>query len=56
MQADRRVAEAWQCNLLEEPTRAEEVGDGIVAFTLRPFQIVTFRLRLRRHFDGRSLT
>ena len=33
VQADRRVVAAWQCNLLEEPTRAEEVGDGIVAMT-----------------------
>ena len=34
VQAHRRIAEAWLCNLLEEPDRGEEVGDGIVAFTL----------------------
>ncbi len=53
VRADRRVVEAWQCNLLEEPTHAEEVGDGIVALTVRPFQIVTLRLRLGDAFDGR---
>ena len=54
VRADRRVVAAWQCNLLEEPTRAEEVGDGIVALTVRPFQIVTLRLRRGDAFDGRS--
>ncbi len=54
VRADRRVVAAWQCNLLEEPTRAEEVGDGIVAMTVRPFQIVTLRLRRGDAFDGRS--
>jgi alpha-mannosidase len=53
----RRVAEAWFCNLLEEPGQGEEVGDGIASFTLRPFQLVTLRLRLAAdHFDGRTLT
>jgi alpha-mannosidase len=57
VQANRRIAEAWYCNLLEEPGRGEEVGDGIASFTLRPFQLVTLRLRLAPdHFDGRSLT
>ncbi len=55
VRADRRVVAAWQCNLLEEPTRAEEVGDGHVAMTVRPFQIVTLRLRLGETFDGRVL-
>ena len=55
VQADRRVVAAWQCNLLEEPIRAEEVGDGIVALTVRPFQIVTLRLRRGDAFDGRAL-
>ncbi|HYN31376.1 MAG TPA: glycoside hydrolase family 38 C-terminal domain-containing protein [Ilumatobacteraceae bacterium] len=52
----QRVAAAWQCDLLEEPHTGEEVGDGIVAFTLRPFQIVTLRLRRSATTDGRSLT
>ena len=55
VRADRRVVGAWQCNLLEEPSGAEEVGDGIVALTVRPFQIVTLRLRLGEAFDGRSI-
>jgi len=55
VRADRRVVAAWQCNLLEEPARAEEVGDGHVAMTVRPFQIVTLRLRLGETFDGRVL-
>jgi alpha-mannosidase len=50
-----RIAAAWQCNLLEEPHTGEEVGDGIVALTLRPFQIVTLRLRRVAGDDGRSL-
>ncbi len=51
-----RIASAWRCNLLEEPHTAEEVGDGIVAITLHPFQIVTLRLRRSATADGRSLT
>ena len=33
-------------NLLEEMLAGEEVGDGIVALTLRPFELVTLRLGL----------
>ncbi len=40
-----RITDAWRCNLLEEAETGEEVGDGVVALTLRPFQIVTLRLR-----------
>ena len=50
-----RIAAAWRCNLLEEPEGDEEVADGIVAITLRPFQIVTLRLRRTAGADGRSL-
>ena len=57
--ARHRVAAAWRCNLLEEPEigpSGEEVGDGIVAVTLRPFQLVTMRLRLAAdRSDGRTL-
>ncbi len=49
-----RISEAWRCNLLEEHRSGEEVGDGVVALTLRPFQIVTLRLRRTTADDGRS--
>jgi alpha-mannosidase len=52
----QRIREAWRCNLLEEEQGGEEVGDGIVTLTLRPFQIVTLRLRRASGSDGRSLT
>ncbi len=51
-----RITSAWRCNLLEEPQTGEEVGDGIVVLTLRPFQLVTLRLRRGLGTDGRSLT
>jgi len=40
----RRIVAASTCNLLEEPERGLEVGDGIAALTLTPFQLVTLRL------------
>ena len=49
-----RVVDAWRCNLLEEPETGEEVGDGVVTLTLRPFQIVTLRLRRSTADDGRA--
>ena len=49
-----RISDAWRCNLLEEPRTGEEVGDGIVTLTLRPFQIVTLRLRRTTTDDGRT--
>ena len=39
-----RITGAARCNLLEEPQQGFEVGDGIVALTLKPFQLVTLRL------------
>jgi len=39
-----RIQDASVCNLLEEPTRGLETGDGIVALTLAPFELVTLRL------------
>ncbi len=42
--ADRRITAASRCNLLEEPTGSYEVSDGIVATTLRPFELLTLRL------------
>jgi alpha-mannosidase len=49
-----RVVEAWRCNLLEESQTGEEVGDGVVTLTLRPFQILTLRLRRTATDDGRT--
>jgi alpha-mannosidase len=46
LRAHRPVAAASRTNLLEEPTAGEEVGDGVLALTLRPFELVTLRLRL----------
>lgn len=40
-----RIAEADACSLLEEPQHSFEVSDGIVALALRPFEIVTLRMR-----------
>ena len=42
--ADGRITAACRCNLLEEPTARFEVSDGIVAATLRPFELLTLRL------------
>jgi alpha-mannosidase len=39
-----RIAQASFCNLLEEPADSLETSDGIAAFTLAPFQLVTLRL------------
>ena len=50
----RRLAMVWRCNLLEETERGEEVGDGVVSTPLRPFELVTLRLRFAAtDFDGR---
>jgi alpha-mannosidase len=39
------VRSAWRTNLLEEPAESLDTADGIVALTLRPFELVTLRLR-----------
>jgi alpha-mannosidase len=44
LRCDRRVVAANRCNLFEEPIAGIEVGDGIVALTLRPFEIATIRI------------
>jgi alpha-mannosidase len=54
LRARTRIGAAWYCDLMEQPQRGEEVGDGVMAIALRPFQLVTVRLRLARDFDGRS--
>jgi alpha-mannosidase len=54
LRARTRIAATWWCDLMEIRQRGEEVGDGIVTITLRPFEIVTLRLELSSDFDGRS--
>jgi alpha-mannosidase len=39
-----RITDARLCNALEEPHASLETSDGIVAMTLRPFELVTLRL------------
>jgi len=43
----RPIGAAFRCNLLEEPFEGIECSDGIVALTLRPFELATLRLRGR---------
>ncbi len=40
-----RIAEADRCNVLEDIEQGLDTTDGIVALQLRPFEIVTLRLR-----------
>lgn len=42
--ADRFIRQAAPCNLLEEPTGGFEVSDGVAAFTLAPFGLMTLRI------------
>ncbi len=42
--SDSRILAASRCNLLEEPQSGLEVGDGICALTVKPFELVTLRL------------
>ncbi len=39
------IGAAFRCNLLEEPLEGIECSDGIVALAVRPFELVTLRLR-----------
>jgi alpha-mannosidase len=47
VRCDRPIGAASLCNLLEEPHTGIEVGDGICAVTVRPFEIATLRLTRR---------
>ncbi len=49
----RRIGAAWSCDLMETPQRGHEVGDGVLTVTLRPFELVTLRLRQTDDWDGR---
>jgi alpha-mannosidase len=40
-----RIRSAERCNLLEDAGAGIDVADGIVALVLRPFELVTLRLR-----------
>ena len=51
---DRRILAASRCNLLEEPQAGLEVGDGICALTVRPFELVTLRLTRYDQVPGDS--
>lgn len=42
------IGSASRCNLLEEPQQGFECSDGILELTLRPFEILTLRLAVRR--------
>ncbi len=44
IRCDRRILAASSCDLLEQPERGFEVGDGICAMTVHPFEILTLRL------------
>jgi alpha-mannosidase len=44
LHCDRPITAATRCNLLEEPQSGLEVGDGVCALTLHPFEIATLRL------------
>lgn len=44
VRCDRRIVAASRCNLMEDPGPGLEVGDGIAALTVRPFEIVTLRV------------
>lgn len=54
LRTPRRIGAAWSCDLMETPQRGHEVGDGVLSLTLRPFEIVTLRLRQTGDWDGRS--
>ncbi len=54
LRAPHRIAAAWSCDLMETPQRGHEVGDGVLSLTLRPFELVTLRIRQADDWDGRS--
>ncbi len=43
------IGEAWRTNLLEENQHPLEVEGGVVRLNVRPFEIVTVRLRLNKN-------
>lgn len=47
LRAPGRIDRASRCTSLEEPQSAIDVTDGIVALTVRPFELVTLRLTMQ---------
>jgi alpha-mannosidase len=41
-----RLANVWECNLVEEDERSLAIQDNSVAFQIKPYQIKSFRARL----------
>ena len=41
------ITAAWRCDLLEAAGESLDTADGIVRLVLRPFELVTLRLRAR---------
>lgn len=54
LRAPTRIGAAWHCDLMELEQRGEEVGDGVLSLTLRPFELATLRLRTTDDWDGRT--
>lgn len=42
------IRAAWQCNMLEEPETQLEIMDNRIALSVRPFEILTVRLSIKR--------
>ncbi len=54
LRARSRIGAAWRCDLMEQKQRGEEVGDGVILLTLRPFELMTLRLDVVDDWDGRA--
>ncbi|MGB3733674.1 MAG: glycoside hydrolase family 38 C-terminal domain-containing protein [Ilumatobacter sp.] len=54
LRTPRRIGAAWSCDLMEAQQQGHEVGDGVLSFTLRPFELVTLRITQTDDWDGRS--
>jgi len=54
LRTPHRIGSAWSCDLMENPQSGHEVGDGVLSLTLRPFELVTLRLRRTGDWDGRT--
>ena len=45
LRTPERIERADRCDLLEVPLEQLDVSDGIVTFTMRPFEVITLRVR-----------